>query len=694
MTAVTTLDDPSATSGTVAWDINDSGQIVGTGSTGFPGSQGFLLSGGMYTTLNVPGGTSTTARGINNQGQIVGDYNSNPIDPNRYSGYIFSSGVYTTFDDPMNAGSGFASTDMTTPYDINNQSIIVGESSWSKLFMGGSRSFRLQDGSFFIISDPAATSTHARGINDYFQIVGNFLDSTGTHSFFFDRVNWTTLDDPFAARGTFAQKVNNLGQIVGYYTDSNGTDHGFFYSGIYSDRTFRTIDLGQYGTHVRGINNQGQLVGDYTDASGTHGFFLTLTPPISWKAAVNGDFANGANWNTGTVPSATDDVNITVAGTYSVTSTANETIDSITTASGVTLGIFAGTFTINGVLGSSNAGTIIVGAGANFVINGSMFNTGAIEGLGGNIVFNAGSAVAGTGTIAVGQGGSVNATGNGFIFHGLGGSELVQGTGNLNQAFSDSGNAQLYFAGNQNQLFGGTVTDWLGVSGNNNALSGGMGNDTIGATGTSNTLVAGSGNQSLSANGDGNVLYAGNGQDWLGTSGNQDQLFGGSGNNTWMGVTGAHNAISGGSGNETLFSNGTSNTLNGGSGNDWVGCSGNNNALFGGSGDDYIAATGSSNRLDPFGTGNDVLFAAPNAHDHDSFAFHPGYGNVTINNFVPQVGDIILFGGWGISNVQQLSPYVSTSADGSLVLNMSGSSHLTLEGIPGGLQNSWFNFNA
>jgi hypothetical protein len=89
-----------------------------------------------------------------------------------------------------------------------------------------------------------------------------------------------------------------------------------------------------------------------------------------------------------------------------------------------------------------------------------------------------------------------------------------------------------------------------------------------------------------------------------------------------------------------------------------------------------------------------VLFAATNAHDHDQFVFHPGYGNVTVNNFVPEVGDIILFGGWGISNVQQLSPYVSTSADGSIVLNMSGSSHLTLEGIPGGLQNSWFNLDA
>ena len=55
---------------------------------------------------------------------------------------------------------------------------------------------------------------------------------------------------------------------------------------------------------------------------------------------------------------------------------------------------------------------------------------------------------------------------------------------------------------------------------------------------------------------------------------------------------------------------------------------------------------------------------------------------------------MIDFAGWGITNVSQLGPYVSTSADGSIVLNLGGNTHLTLEGIPGGLQNSWFNFHA
>src|SRR5262245_60629821 len=102
MTTFTTLDDPLATSGTVAWDINDSGQIVGTYNVGSLSNRGFLLSGGNYTTLNGPVGANTvTARGINNQGQIVGDWSTNT--PNFVtSGYILSSGTYTSFNDPAN----------------------------------------------------------------------------------------------------------------------------------------------------------------------------------------------------------------------------------------------------------------------------------------------------------------------------------------------------------------------------------------------------------------------------------------------------------------------------------------------------------------------------------------------------------------------------------------------------------------
>ena len=55
---------------TVAFGINDAGQIVGDFYRG--GDQGFLDIGGTFTQIDVPGASWTDAFGINDSGQIVG----------------------------------------------------------------------------------------------------------------------------------------------------------------------------------------------------------------------------------------------------------------------------------------------------------------------------------------------------------------------------------------------------------------------------------------------------------------------------------------------------------------------------------------------------------------------------------------------------------------------------------------------
>jgi serralysin len=374
-----------------------------------------------------------------------------------------------------------------------------------------------------------------------------------------------------------------------------------------TDLTPSVLPTGVY-TVTAGIQDQ---IGNNAQATEKLTVENTLGAVATWAAGVSGDFATAANWTPAGVPGSGTDVQISPSGTYTVTSTANETVNSLTTPAGATLLISAGTFTIsNGTHSGANAGTILVGAGASLVLNGAVANSGLIEALAGNVSINGGP-VTGSGLLKVGSGGSVNATGNGYVFHGAGGSESMVGNGNLDQAFSDSGNAQLYFTGNQNQLYGGSMSDWLGVSGNSNALAGGgAGNDWMGATGNSNTLAAGSGNPTLFAVGVGNFLYAGSGQAWEGISGNQNQIFGGPAAD-WMGASGINNAIAGGSGNSTLFAAGSSNTLSGGSGSDFIGVSGNGNFLYGGSGNCYIAATGSGNTLNPNGAGSDSSLPRP-----------------------------------------------------------------------------------
>src|SRR5712691_8901479 len=99
----TALDDPSARTGgaTEAFGINASGQIVGLYTT-VTAQHGFLLSGGMYTTLDDPLATSgTVASGINDTGQIVGYYQN----ASGVHGFLYNpiGGTYTTLPDPSAA---------------------------------------------------------------------------------------------------------------------------------------------------------------------------------------------------------------------------------------------------------------------------------------------------------------------------------------------------------------------------------------------------------------------------------------------------------------------------------------------------------------------------------------------------------------------------------------------------------------
>ena len=106
------------TCGTVAFGINDIGQVVGTyvddDLVTTEHRHGFLRSRkATYTTLDVPGAAFTVAQGINNAGQIVGFTRCTT-----FHGFVLSKGVFTTIDVP-----GSTETEILS---INAKGEIVG----------------------------------------------------------------------------------------------------------------------------------------------------------------------------------------------------------------------------------------------------------------------------------------------------------------------------------------------------------------------------------------------------------------------------------------------------------------------------------------------------------------------------------------------------------------------------------------
>src|SRR5436853_176807 len=93
----TTLDDPLGMAA-VAFGINDAGQVVGAYTDANDHAHGFLYSGGTFTTLDDPSATTgTLALGINDAGQIVGYY----TDVSSAHGFLYSGGFYTTLEIPQ-----------------------------------------------------------------------------------------------------------------------------------------------------------------------------------------------------------------------------------------------------------------------------------------------------------------------------------------------------------------------------------------------------------------------------------------------------------------------------------------------------------------------------------------------------------------------------------------------------------------
>ncbi len=262
---------------THAMGINDAGDIVGEYYDA-GGGHGFLLSGNKFTSIDFPGAKQTYARGINSRGDISGTYS----DGTTNHGFLLSQGKFTSVDCP---GDG-----VTVLYGINSAGDIAG---WftpkGKPDKGLVWSGGVCNLTEYRPESARTNMTMYGGINDAGVVVGHWNTTGGfTTGVVYSKGAFTRFHHG-AGGSLVPYSINNAGDIVGSFGDGNGAGHGF----LLRNGRFTQIDYpGAVSTGVRGINSAGQIVGVHTDSNEPfvmHGFVSRVPAAVPPSAVLTVD---------------------------------------------------------------------------------------------------------------------------------------------------------------------------------------------------------------------------------------------------------------------------------------------------------------------------------------------------------------------------------------------------------------------
>lgn len=184
--------------------LNDMGTMVGLviPAANQPG-HGFRFSQGNFHAINFPGGSNTSANGVNNNEDIVGFYNDAQ---NTQHGFLLKSGTFTTID--VAGASGTSAT------GINDSGIIVGSYTTPSLMGHG---FILSQGQTTTVDYPGAADTTLNGINNQSAMVGTFFSNTQVGGFVYLNgvFRQVVLPNSTASSQIETDGINEFGDISG-----------------------------------------------------------------------------------------------------------------------------------------------------------------------------------------------------------------------------------------------------------------------------------------------------------------------------------------------------------------------------------------------------------------------------------------------------------------------------------------------
>lgn len=261
----------SALNNTNPLGINDAGTVVGSSAVAGGVAHAFQFSKGTISDLGVlPGFSSSSAKSINNNGDIVGASSSG-------GGATFEAFEYKN-GSLIDLGSGVANA-------INSSGTIVGTSQDTRAVM-------YRNGNVIDLGDFGDSRlTKAIDINDSGQIVGSgyVLQANGTtwsHPFIYQSGTWHDLGLPPGATLAIPSAINNAGQVVGI----TGTSSFLYTDGVIYDLSTLLDSSGTgiaYFTFAFDINDRGDILAQGAVAGfPSVGYEAVLLTPVPEPAAL------------------------------------------------------------------------------------------------------------------------------------------------------------------------------------------------------------------------------------------------------------------------------------------------------------------------------------------------------------------------------------------------------------------------
>src|SRR2546430_2070318 len=268
--AVTDLGTLPGDDYSVAYAINDAGQVVGASCGGTcEWFRAFLWQNGTMTDLVSLGGCWGEAHGINDHGQAVGS----GMMPNQ-SGRAALWTVSTKPPPPypirdIGAPPGDVISWGTA---INDAGHVAGHSIGSDSGIWVIRVFLWNNGTFQVLPGLGGTETFALGINAADDVVGYGYNASGLSRAILWQNGTPTDLGTLGGTESGAYGINDRGQVVGWSYNATGRQHAFLWD--QSNMTdLGTLPGGSFST-ANAINEAGQVVGAGDVASGDIHAFL------------------------------------------------------------------------------------------------------------------------------------------------------------------------------------------------------------------------------------------------------------------------------------------------------------------------------------------------------------------------------------------------------------------------------------